>query len=379
MKLKLIALLIIASAYTGSGQAVRSPSPIEKKIIQHFSQYTPESKRYNSSATYGEKRAAFEKEQIDKELELFEEVKISSLIEHPSADVFDLCHNILIHSPKKGKEFLTLLNHPNENRETLMPFYMDAIFTGEFGEQLALKNLTSDNADWRNNWGIYLGTFAVYESSIPIIEKVLEQSTDPDTQRDLIGALTFISHPASVTTIKKIIESTKNDETQAKAIVAYTELAGYDGIPYLEKVTTLGDLSTEEKNSGLTWLKKETSASNKYGVQITNDMDFMLRFGESKAPSMLWMKKEGLLDTTKANHAIVLSNAKKTALLDALIESKGFGLEAVKAHLFLSLDQADIPRLLALRQACVYAPNGDSFARLKTVGLFIRYLRKTKK
>jgi hypothetical protein len=32
-----------------------------------------------------------------------------------------------------------------------------------------------------------------------------------------------------------------------------------------------------------------------------------------------------------------------------------------------------------LRQACVYAPNGDSFARLKTVGLFIRYLRKTKK
>jgi hypothetical protein len=112
---------------------------------------------------------------------------------------------------------------------------------------------------------------------------------------------------------------------------------------------------------------------------ITNDINFITRFESSKAPSVLLMKKMELLDTANANHSKALSKEEKTALLNALIESKGFGLEAVKAQLFLSLDQADMPQLLALRQASVYSPNGDSFARLKTIGLFIRYLRKTKK
>jgi hypothetical protein len=379
MKIKLIGLLLIANICLSISQTTVSPGQIEKKIVQHFSQYTPESKRYSDLTAFGEKKNIFEKEQIEKELQLFEEIKKSPPIEYPTTDVFDLCHNILIHSPEKGKEFLTLLNHPTEDKQTLMSLYMDAIFTGEFGEQLALKNLTSDNAYWRNSWRIYLGSFAVYESSIPVIEKALEQATDPDTQRDLIGALTFISNPTSIVTIKRIIESTKNDETQAKAIFAYTEFTGYDGIAYLEQLTPLGELSAEEKKSGLEWLKKETSPSNKFGVLLTNDADFIARFGDSKAPSIQWMAKEGLLDSLNFNHPKALPKAKKTELLDALIESKGFGLEAVEAQLFMSLKQEDIPQLLALRQACVYSPNGYSFARLKTVGLFIRYLRKTKK
>jgi hypothetical protein len=379
MKTKLTGLLLIANVYACMSQTAVSPGQIEKKIVQHFSQYTPESKRYSGSTAYGEKKVVFEKEQIEKELQLFEEIKKSPPIEYPTTDVFDLCHNILIHSPEKGKEFLTLLNHPTEDKQTLMSLYMDAIFTGEFGEQLALKNLASDNAYWRDSWRIYLGSFAVYESSIPVIEKALEQATDPDIQRDLIGALTFISNPKSIVTIKKIIESTKNDETQTKAIFAYTEFAGYDGMTYLEQLTPLGQLSTEEKRSGLAWLKKETSPSNKYGVLLTNDIDFIARFSNSKTPSIQLMAKEGLLDSINSNYPKALPKAKKTALLDALIVSKGFGLEAVEAQLFMSLEQDDIPQLLALRQACVYSPNGYSFARLKTVGLFIRYLRKTKK
>jgi hypothetical protein len=114
-------------------------------------------------------------------------------------------------------------------------------------------------------------------------------------------------------------------------------------------------------------------------VMVTNDIDFITHFGDSKAPSVMLMKEEGLWDTINATHPKVLTKAKKTAVLDALIESKAFGLEAVKAQLFLSLEQGDIPKLLALRQACVYSPNGDSFARLKTIGLFIRYLRKIRK
>ncbi len=379
MKIKLIVLLLFASVFSIIGQTVLSPDPLEKKIAQHFSEYTSESKRYSKLTIYGEKKAVFEKEQIEKELQLFAEIKKSALIEHPTSDVFDLCHNILIHSPEKGKEFLTLLNHPNPDKSILIAFYMEAVFTGEFGEQLALQNLISEDADWRNNWSIYLGSFAVYESSIPFIVKTLEHTKDPEMQRDLIGALTFISDPKSMETIKKIIESTKDDETQTKALYAFTELAGYDGIAYLEGVKPIGELSLEEQKASLDWLEKETSPSNKFGTLVTNDIDFIMRFGDIKSPAVTWMEKEGLLDSVKANHPEPLSKTKKSELLNLLIESKGFGLEAIKAQLFLSLEQADIPKLLELRQACVYSPNGDSFARLKTVGLYIRHLRKTKK
>ena len=79
-------------------------------------------------------------------------------------------------------------------------------------------------------------------------------------------------------------------------------------------------------------------------------------------------------------HKIVHNaNILKNELMNLLIESKGFGLEAVKGQLFISLEQSDMPALMELRKSCVYSPNTFSFGRLSTVGSFIRYLRKTKK
>lgn len=78
------------------------------------------------------------------------------------------------------------------------------------------------------------------------------------------------------------------------------------------------------------------------------------------------------------NNPIPLPKEKKDRLIDLLIESKGFGLEAAKAQLFLSIESSDMAKLLALRKACIYFPNEFTNGRLKTVGIFIRYLRKTK-
>lgn len=378
MKLRLT-LLLLCSAFMAICQTDSVTDALQVKLTDHFNQYLAESQRHSGLTTFGEKKEVFDKEQVDKELQLFEEIKKSVLISNPTTDVFDLCHNLLIHSPEKGKEFLTLLNHPMSNKELLMPFYMEIIFTGEFGERLMLKNLTDENLDWRRDCAGYLGGFAIYESSIPMIEKTLQTSKDPEVQQNLIGALTFISNPKSIRTIQQLIESTKDDETQARAIFSFTELSGYNGIKYLEQVKAIGDKSQEELKVSLDWLKKETNPQNKYGIQVSNDLNFILRFGDIAAPSTNWMRKEGLLDTAKASHPVPLAKDKKNELLKVLIESKGFGLEAAKAQLFLSLEQYDMPDLLALRQSCVYSPSSFSFARLQTVGFCIRYLRKTKK
>lgn len=189
----------------------------------------------------------------------------------------------------------------------------------------------------------------------------------------------YISNPKSIEIIKQIIETAKNDEVQTKAIFAYAELAGYDGIKYLESVKTIGEKSKEEKKSSIDWLKKETSPKNKFGTEVTNDIDFIKRFGDIKSPAIIWMDKEGLLNEKKAKKPTPLTKDKKDKLLDLLIESKGFGLEAVKGQLFLSIEPTDIDKLLTLRQMCVYSPNNFTKGRLNTIEILVRYLRNAKK
>jgi hypothetical protein len=328
---------------------------------------------------YGENKTTFDNDQILIELQLYNEVNNSDLIKKPTNTVFALCHNLLIHSPEKGKEFLKLLNKPTKDKEIISNLFTELIFTGEYGEHIALDNLESNNISWSKTWAGYLSSHAVYESSIPRIEKMLQQTNDKEIKQDLIGALMYISNPKSIEIVTQIIESTKNDEVQTKAIYAFTELSGNDGIKYLESIKTIGEKSKEEKKSSLDWLNKETSSKNKYGTEVTNDIGFIERFGDIKSPAIIWLNKEGLLDVTKAQKPTPLSIDKKDQLLDLLVESKGFGLEAAKAQLFLSIEQSDIDKLLTLRQICYYSPNNFTKGRMKTVGIFIRYLRKTKK
>jgi len=235
------------------------------------------------------------------------------------------------------------------------------------------------SADQRKLYASYLSSYEIYESSIPRIEKMLQQTNDPEIKQDLISALMYLSNPKSIEIVKQIIVSAKDDEVQTKAIYAFTELSGYDGIKYLESIKTIGEKSKEEKKSSLEWLKKETNSKNKFGTEVTNDIDFIERFGDIKSPAIVWLDNEGLLNEKQSKKPTPLSKDKKDRLIDLLIEAKGFGLEAAKAQLFLSIDQSDIDKLLVLRQVCCYSPNNFTKGRMKTVGIFIRHLRKTQK
>ena len=114
-------------------------------------------------------------------------------------------------------------------------------------------------------------------------------------------------------------------------------------------------------------------------IQTREYIDFIKRFGDIKSPAMIWLDKEGLLNEEKAQKPTILSKEKKDKLLDLLIESKGFGLEAVKAQLFMSIEKSDIDKLLTLRKVCFYSENDFTTGRVNTIGIFIRYLRKNKK
>ncbi|NRT14673.1 hypothetical protein HNP99_001017 [Flavobacterium sp. 28A] len=373
---KIFAFLLIITATNTFAQSITSDS-LDKKIIAHFDEFKPELYRFSGLSFYGESKATFEKEQIIKELQLYNEVKKAILINKPTNSVFALCHNLLIHSPEKGKELLALLNKPTENNETIANLFTELIFTAEYGEQMALDNLKSNNIGWSKIWAGYLSSLAIYESSIPIIEKIFQQTNDTEIQQDLIGALMYISNPKSIEFIKQIIESTKYDEVQTKAIYALAELSGNDGIKYLESIKTIGKKSKVEKKSSLDWLKNDTSPQNKYGTLVTNDIGFIERFGDIKSPVIIWLENEGLLELKNAQNPKSLIKNKKDQLLDIIIESKGFGLEAVKAQLFLSIEYTDIDKLLKMRQICYYSPNNFTKSRMNTIGIFIRYLRKT--
>ncbi|HYV94853.1 MAG TPA: hypothetical protein VE978_23970 [Chitinophagales bacterium] len=377
---KLPTFIITVAIVTNSfAQAAISADSLDKKLSAYFDEYTPELFRYSGLTFYGEARINFSQDQISKEIQLLNEVKKSDLLNKPTPNVFALCHNIIIHSPSDGKEFLKLLDKPTTDEYIIGLLYSEMIFTGEFGEQLALDNLESTDLTWSKTWANYLSEHAIYESSLPRIEKMLQRTNDNEIKQDLIGALMYISNPKSLEVVKPIIETTKSDEVQSKAIFAFAELAGYEGIQYLESIKTVGANSKEEKKSSEDWLKKETSSKNKFGTELTNDISFIERFGDIKSPAIIWLDKEGLLDEKNANKPTAFTKENKNKFIDLLIESKGFGLEAAKAQLFLSIEYSDIEKLLTLRQMCVYSPNNFTKGRLNTIGIYVRYLRKTAK
>ena len=379
MKRTLIFLVVTLSFINLVAQNEITPDSIDRKISSHFDEYRAELFRYGGLTYYGETVTDFSKKQVENELNLFDEVKKSDLVNNPTKAVFALCHNILIHTPEVGKAFLKLLNKPTTDDDILGFLWVEMILAGEFGEQLALDNVESNDTEWSNTWSFFLGRNAIYESSIPRIERIYHQTNDIEIKINMTNALMYISSPKSVDFIKQIIETTQNDDIQEAAMYVYIELVGFDGIEYVENIKTVGEKSKKEKEVGLDWLKTGTSSKNKFGVGVENDTDFIDRFGDIKSPVVSWAIKEGLLKKKSINKPKALDRKKKDELIDLLIESKGFGLEMIKAQLFLSLEQTDIDKLLKLRQMSVYSPNNYSRGRQKTIGIYVRYLRKMDK
>jgi hypothetical protein len=294
---KLFTFLAILTATNIFAQSI-TPDSLDKQITAHFDKYKPELYRYSGLAFYGESKTTFDKEQITKELQLYNEVRNSDLINKPTNTVFALCHNLLIHSPEKGKEFLKLLNKQTEDKEIIGNLFTELIFTGEYGEQIALDNLESNNTGWSKTWAGYLSSLAVYESSIPRIDKMLQQTNDTEIKQDLIGALMYISSPKSMEIVKQIIESTKNDEVQTKAIYAFAELSGNDGIKYFN--STYKKLAVQWLNEALCFVSSSVVAdsfrASKSPTSCSCKTLFIKKLPDNK-PGLI-INSEGIIDNS---------------------------------------------------------------------------------
>jgi hypothetical protein len=95
MKFKTTLLFLITVVVVSTAQTKINSDSLQKEIRLHFKIYPPESERY-SDFEPKETKASFAKEQIEAELHLFEVIKKSDLLSHPTMDVLDLCHNITI-------------------------------------------------------------------------------------------------------------------------------------------------------------------------------------------------------------------------------------------------------------------------------------------
>ena len=66
---------------------------------------------------------------------------------------------------------------------------------------------------------------------------------------------------------------------------------------------------------------------------------------------------------------------RKRELLARLEDAKGFGLEAVKGTLFVSLEPDDETTLLRIRQVSYFSPNAQSEKRASTIAILVRTIR----
>ncbi len=375
MKIRTLVLLLLITSGVWAQDSISADS-LEKIIISHFENHPPELYRYMGLTQYGESKSSFSKTQISQEIRFSEQIKHSKLLAEPTKIVFALTHNLLIHSPKSGQELLTLLNRPTENTEIINSLFLEVLFSGQFGEELALINLESNNQQWSKNWANFLSKNAIYDSSIPRIEKIFTKTNNIAIKLNLLSSFMYIGSTKSIDFVKQVMDTTKNDLIQTKAIFVYTELTGYHGIKVLESVDPVGEKSMKEKKGSIDWLERETSNENLYGTEVENDHDFVNRFGDIHSPAMDWLSNKGLLNHKEMNTPKALSKEDKDIIINLLIDSKCFGLEAIKGTLFISIDKTDISKLLALRSLIFYSPNRFSKGREKSVGILIRYLKK---
>jgi hypothetical protein len=367
-------LLILLSLHVYSQKSITADS-IGKILTIHFEMYQPEMYKYSSLKAYSEQPPFLSEEQILKERELYKLI-LSSDYNTSTSYIFEFCHNLLIHTPNLGYECLKHLNQPTDDDQIIESLFMQMLFAEEFGEQLAVNNLFSDRLNWKKRWSDYLSIYAIYESSIPQIEKSIKQTGNLDLAGNLLDALINIGSPKAIPMVKQVIETAVEDELQAKALTTYKLLAGFDGIKYLHNVKPVGPLSGEEKKLCIQSLNNETSLENKYGINMLNDFIFMNKYGHVQAPSIVWIDKQGLTQNVKENKPIKLTPEQKAELFDALIASKGFGFEAVKGTLFQNINKTDINILIQIRKEGFYSPNKLSAGRVKAINTLVGVLRK---
>ncbi len=374
------ASLLLAAACEGLADETTDKNVLAA-IKNHFKTVTPEFRRYEHLTLYGDTISGTTptKLELERERSLFKAAASAGLLKTLPPQVMDLGHNLIVHDPTAAVEYLKALHESADltKREAVPAIYAATLAAGELGEQMAVAELASDNRDRRLFWARYLQRFALYLSSVEPIHKHLARESDSAVKASLIWSLTEIGSPTSVALIKDLIEHSADETVQAAAIYSYVELVGFDGIAYVETIKTLGEKSETERRNGLQWLKQETRPDAKHGREVSNDSEFVALFADLHAsPVIRWLNKEHLLEKAVLKEKPKLGAEKKKELLELIIDSKGFGLEAVKGSLFRSLSKEDEPLFLKIRSVGFYSPDRMSIARQKTVGILIRQLRQ---
>lgn len=354
---------------------------IARAIKDHFETITPELVRERAVGSYGEtiSSTSISKEALARELSLFKDAVAAGLLKSPSLETLALGHNLIVHDPAAGLAYLKALHESADlgNSYVAQAIVVATLASGEQGETMAVFELTSKDRDRRAFWAHYLESYAIFLSSAVPIQKQLAHESDPAIKASLLRALAMIGSPNSLATIKNAVEHATDDEVQAAAIFSYVELAGYDVIAFLEAIKPIGAQSSREQQESLLWLKAETSPDSKYGREVSNDLGFAARFGDLlSSPVIRWMNSRGLLKEDALNHPPQLNADKKAELLNLLIDSKGFGLEAVKGALYRNLSKEDEPLLLRILAVSFYSPNAMSIARQNTIGIMVRHIRQ---
>lgn len=351
------------------------------QAIAAFRERLPgELNRYDGVVFYGETMSGTrpKPEDIARGLELLDRAKAAGLFAAMPIEVRELGHDAVVWAPDKAREFLTssALQLDPKDRRSMSCWWVTTLAAGEAGEQVLVAELGVQDVERRRLVARVLANLALHRSSVAPIERRIGAEPDAETRASLYRALASIDLPSSLPLLQRAVRDEKDDEAQAAAIWAVAEVAGFAGREFLAGAVAVGERAKQELEEGREWLAKETSADNRHGMEVVSSAEFIARFGDlHRNPAIAWLGREGFLVEDVAEAPARIDAAKKKELLELLLDSKGFGLEAVKGALFASVEAEDEAMLLRIRAAGFVSPNSQSQVRERTLKILVRHLR----
>lgn len=386
----LVASVLVAGLAAQDSQEA-TVAALQKEIAEHFQKVVPEMSRYRGVTFYGETLSATrpDAESLRKEQELFTKVMATAAAKTLPVEVLLLGHNLVVFEPTLAapagserpmtKTYLRALlaAAADGTAQQQSALFYATLAAGALGEQELVAHLDSESVAVRKSLAGFLSRAAIHAASAAPVEQRIAVEPDATVRAMLVRSLAMIGMPSSLKLLRELAERAKDDEVQAAAIFAFVEVAGFTGIAFLEGLSPTGEQARQSLRDGLQYLKDETSPTSRHGREVGNDEEFVMRFGDlSSCPTIAWLGKIGRLDEAAVGKPERFSDEHKKELLDLLADAKGFGLEAIKGSLFLSLAKGDEAALLKILAAGFSSPNALTQGRMKTLGIMIRHIRQ---
>ena len=383
--------LLVPLITVGLAAQDEAAAAVQRRITEHFEKVVPELSRYRGTTIYGETLSATRpaEEALRAERELFTAAMATSAATALPVELMQLGHNLVVFEPSfeapAGTErpmtraYLQALHAAASggSEQLRSALFFATVAAGELGEQLLVAQLGAEAVATRAMLAQFLANAATYASSVGPIEQRIAVEPTASVRAMLVRSLAMIGMPSSAKLVRDLVTSAKDDEVQAAAIFACVEIEGFPAQEYLSTLSPTGEQAQQALREGLDYLRTETSPTSKHGREVSNDSDFVMRFADLRSsPTMVWLGEVGRLHEAAVENAERLSDEHKQRLFELLVDSKGFGLEAIKGALFASLTRLDEPKLLQIRAASMVSPNHLATARMRTIGIMLRHVRQ---